>query len=209
MQNHSFSKLHSLLRSKIKDQTSPPEDPANPNERKRAGNHINGPIGTAIRLSAAIRYFTGGDPLDIALVHGISHREVFYSVWAVVNAINQTKELDISFPTDHQEQRNIAKGFLAKSAAGFDNCVGAIDGLLIWIQKPSADECLIAQCGAKQFYCGHKHKFGLNLQGICDSQGRFLDISIGHPASASDYLAFITSPIWFKLEEPDFLAPGL
>ena len=170
---------------------------------------MNGRIKTSIRLSAALRYFAGGDPLDIAIVHGIARSEVFTSVWAVVNAVHQTKSLDISFPTDHQEQKEIAKGFLAKSAAGFDNCVGAIDGLLIWIQKPSPSQCVSAQCGAKQFYCGRKKKFGLNLQGICDAKGRFLDISIGHPGSTSDYLAFITSPIWYKLEQPGFLSPGL
>jgi DDE superfamily endonuclease len=81
--------------------------------------------------------------------------------------------------------------------------------LLIWIERPSAADCAEAHCGAKKFFCGRKHKFGLNLQGTCDAFGRFLDISIGHPASTSDFLAFTTSKLHALLEVPGFLAPGL
>jgi hypothetical protein len=62
---------------------------------------------------------------------------------------------------------------------------------------------------AKKFFCGRKHKFGLNLQGTCDAEGRFVDVSIGHPASTSDFLAFSTSKFHKKIETPGFLAPGL
>ena len=33
-------------------------------------------------------------------------------------------------------------------------------------------------------------------------------MSIGHPGSTSDYLAFVTSKLQSNLEKPDFLAPG-
>jgi hypothetical protein len=58
-------------------------------------------------------------------------------------------------------------------------------------------------------FCGRKHKFGLNLQGTCDSEGHFLDVCIGHPASTSDYLSFATSSFQSQTETPGFLAPGL
>jgi hypothetical protein len=61
----------------------------------------NGLITTPFRLSCAIRYFAGGRPEDISLVHGISHTEVFHSVWMVVDAINQCEELAFTFPEDH------------------------------------------------------------------------------------------------------------
>jgi hypothetical protein len=67
----------------------------------------------------------------------------------------------------------------------------------------------LAGCGAKKFMCGRKKKCGLNMQGTCDARGSFLDVSISHPGSTSDYLAFMTSPLRHKLEEPGFLAPGL
>jgi DDE superfamily endonuclease len=67
----------------------------------------------------------------------------------------------------------------------------------------------LAKCGAKKFYCGRKHKFGLNLMGTVDYQGRFLDVQIKHPASTSDFLAFATSDLKAKIEQPGFLAPNL
>ena len=36
-----------------------------------------------------------------------------------------------------------------------------------------------------------------------------MDVSISHPGATSDYLAFVTSPLRYKLETPGFLAPGL
>ena len=38
------------------------------------------------------------------------------------------------------EQRRIAADFERVSGVGFDNCTGAIDRVLIWIQKPSLRE---------------------------------------------------------------------
>ena len=88
-------------------------------------------------------------------------------------------------------------------------CAGAIDGILIWIEKPTSDECEAAKCGPKKFFCGRKKKFGLNMQGTCDAHGRFLNLCIGHPGSTSDFLAFSTSVLCHKLEKRGFLAPGL
>ena len=47
------------------------------------------------------------------------------------------------------------------------------------------------------------------LQAACDVEGCFLDISIGHPGSTSDHLAFSTSPLFCRVEEMGFLAEGL
>jgi hypothetical protein len=118
--------------------------------------------------------------------------------------------LEIKFPEDHAEQHRIARGFKACSPqAKFSNCVGAIDGILIWIEKPRQTDCDLTACGPKKFFCGRKKKFGLNMQAVCDAQGRYLDISICHPGATSDYLSFFTSPLKHKLEQSGFLAPGL
>jgi hypothetical protein len=177
--------------------------------KKHRNGGKNGLISTEVRLSAAIRYFAGGRPEDIAICHGIGHSEVFNSCWRVVDAVNNCPELAIAFPTCHEEQRQLALGFQEKSAVGIDCCAGAVDGMLLWIEKPTEADCAIAECHAKKFFCGRKHKFGLNMQGTCDSEGRFIDVSIGHPASTSDFLAFSTSKFHKKIESPGFLAPGL
>lgn len=85
----------------------------------------NGPIDSLTRLGAAIRFFAGGAAYDISVMFGISHSSVFESVDAVVNAINGTAAMDIKFPSDHDEQREIARGFQNKSpVANIGRCVG-------------------------------------------------------------------------------------
>ena len=89
-------------------------------------------IKTDMRLAIALRYFAGGSPLDIMLIHGVSFSSVFTSVWGVVDCVNKCKELDLKFPTK-EEQIEISYGYKQKSGALFDCVVGAIDGILIWI----------------------------------------------------------------------------
>ena len=59
-----------------------------------------------------------------------------------------------------------------------------------------------------KFYCGRKGKFGLNLQAVCDARRQFTYISLQHPASASDYLAFITSSLYGQLTEGEGIPQG-
>ena len=196
MSQQAFFKLHGMLRPQLQTSEKPRGSP-------------NGLISTTIHLAAALRFFAGGSPYDLAIVHGISHSSVYESVWSVVDAINQSDALSFRFPTNHVEQRHIAQEFAKKSAAGFDCCVGAIDGILIWTEKPTPQDCYIATCGETKFYCGRKKKFGLNMMGTVDHAGRFLDVEIRHPGATSDYLCFETSTLKRKLVEKNFLAPGL
>jgi hypothetical protein len=72
----------------------------------------NGCIDHTVRVSIALRYLARGQAMDIALVHGVSHVEVFDSIWLVVDAINQHPELSINFSVSHDEQLQLANGFL-------------------------------------------------------------------------------------------------
>jgi hypothetical protein len=107
-------------------------------QRKR-GKTPNGDIPPVNRLAMALIYFCGGCPNDIAVYHGVNDKEVLKSVWEVVDAVNMTRLMDIKFPNCHDEQKQIvvAAGFKAKSKIGLSNCVGTIDGILIWMHKPS------------------------------------------------------------------------
>ena len=82
--------------------------------------------------------------------------------------------------------------------------------MLLVINQPTTKSCVAAGVGAKKFFCGRKHKFGLNLQAVCDSERRFLDFSILNPGSASDYLSFISSELYRSFcGTPKFLKAGL
>ena len=172
-------------------------------------NHLhNGPILPEVRLACALRWFAGGSVYDIMTTFGISHTDALDSCWYVVDAVNTHPSFSIVYPDNHDVQRLIARGFSQVSAANFGCCAGAIDGILIWIHKPSAKDCIKAGCDTGKFFCGRKHKFGLNCQAVCDVRGKILDLSILYPGSTSDILAFEGMSLFNKLEN-GLLAPGL
>lgn len=74
---------------------------------------------------------------DFISCFGISHSELFDSVWYVVDAVNKTGGFDIKQPESQQEQKSIAATFKAVNEAEFKDCGGAIDGIFIWILKQS------------------------------------------------------------------------
>ncbi|KAL7425573.1 hypothetical protein ACHAXH_000053 [Discostella pseudostelligera] len=122
------------------------------------------------------------------------------SVWYVVEAVNESQIFDIKYPESAEEQRKIAREFQSVSAANFNICVGAIDGILIWIKKPTNKNAQQAGSGQMRFLCGRKGKFSLNCQAVSDVRGRFLDISIGYGGSSSDCLAFEASSLYERCE---------
>jgi hypothetical protein len=168
----------------------------------------NGPISPDVRLACAIRWFAGSSTYDIMTTYGISHTDTINSYWYVVDAINQNPRFAIAYPDNHEKQRSIAAGFAEASSAGFQCCSGAIDGLLIWIHKPSEKDCSNIGCSKGKFSCARKKTYGLNCQAVCDVRGRFLDISILYPGSTSDCLAFEGMSLFHRLEQGIF-APDL
>ena len=92
----------------------------------------------------------------------------------IMDMINLCPSLAIKFPS-RLKQREFAEEFERKSSAGFNNCIGCIDGILVWTNKPSKLYLLAAKLGAKKFFCGRKKNYGLNMQAICDHKG---DLSI-------------------------------
>lgn len=176
-------------------------------QRNHAMALTNGPILPAVRLASALRYFAGGATYDIAMSFGIANSEVLESVWEVLDAIHNCPAFELQFPVSHEKQQEIVDGFRRKSDADFDCCAGAIDGILIWIHRPSKACCVDTACDAGKFFCGRKMKFGLNCQAVCDAEGKFLDISIQYPGSSADCLAFEGMALYKRLEE-GVLAPG-
>ena len=169
----------------------------------------NGIIPLETKVLATIRFLAGGSAYDIFPLFGIGHTSLFRCVWEVVQAINETPDMRIDFPHEHSKQRKIARGFQKKSTPRFNCCVGCIDGMLVWTEKPTEQNCAIMKCGPMRFMCGRKGKYGLNLQGVCDHIQRFISIWILHPGSSSDFLSFIRSSLYRSLQVPGYLFPGL
>lgn len=176
-------------------------------KKTRSGPNGVIPVETALMIS--LRYCAGGSPYDLFPLFGTGYTSVFMCLWSTVRAIHACPELKIRFPSSHAEQRKIARGFQKKSKARFYCCIGCLDGMLVWTDKPTEEECEKMKCGAKRFMCGRKGKFGLNLQAVCDHKGRFIAFFILHPGSSSDLLSFIRSSLYKDLSTPGFLFPGL
>ncbi|KAG7338852.1 hypothetical protein IV203_012778 [Nitzschia inconspicua] len=67
----------------------------------------------------------------MAPLYGVwSRTDAFSSVWMVVDAIHRTTDLRLVFPENHDDQRQLAMEFSNRSKAGFNRCVGAVDGIL-------------------------------------------------------------------------------
>ena len=139
-------------------------------------------------------FFAGGSACDIFPLFRIGHTSLFRCVWAIVHAINESQDMRIDFPMEHFKQQQIAHGFIKKHY-WFNCCVGCIDGMLVWTEKPTEHNCAVMKCGPMCFMCGRKGKYGLNLQGVCDHIQRFTFIWILHPGSSSDFLSFIRSSL--------------
>ena len=178
-----FLELHELLKDGIKEYVCK-EGTSRNSSANEPFYRENGKITTQIRLACALRYFAGGSYLDIIMSHSVGKTDFYRSIWAVVHATNQCSSLDFQFPSTLAECQSISNEFSLRSKAGFTNCIGCIDGLLIWLEKPSKDQCIEVGVDSGKFLCRRKGKFGLNLQGICDARRRFTYISIQHPASS-------------------------
>ena len=135
MKRESFDNLHSTLEPALKNAFFPK---GGGTRKPGVSNYL---IDTKTRLAIAICFFAGADPYDIMRVNNVGYASVFYSVWVVIDVINASDFLAYSFP-DHDEQKQIARAFEAKSGAGFNCVIGAIDGLLICIpHKPAEYFC--------------------------------------------------------------------
>ncbi|XP_022520223.1 putative nuclease HARBI1 [Astyanax mexicanus] len=129
--------------------------------------------------AASYRVVSRAFAIPRSSVHDIVHR-VSKDVSGIIKRV-------ITLPTG-DDLEVIGAGFahLAGSPA-FTVAVGAIDGCHIRIKPPSAN----AQC-----YLNRKLFHSVQLQAICDHQGKFLDIFVGYPGSVHDARILKNSPLY-------------
>jgi hypothetical protein len=139
----------------------------------------NGQITTSVHLASALQYFAGGSPYDLVGVYGISHTDVMDSVWHIVEAVNNYSKFAIEYPSSVEEQEEIVAGFQKASTVDFDICAGAIDGILIWTQKPTPAEVQRVGVGQKKSFVDESISLASIVKLWQMSRGRFL-ISVLH-----------------------------
>jgi hypothetical protein len=115
MSYSSFWHLHDLLEVLIDDIAAKVRgySPKGVNGERPYSSPLipNGIISSSVRLAIALRYFSGGSPYDIMVKYGVSHTSIFESVWMVVEAVNESVIMKITYLSDAEVQKNIARGF--------------------------------------------------------------------------------------------------
>ncbi|XP_062861636.1 putative nuclease HARBI1 [Trichomycterus rosablanca] len=112
-------------------------------------------------------------------VHNIVHR--------MSGAVKELIRSIITLPTGDELER-VGAGFahLAGSSC-FRGAVGAIDRCHIRIKPPSTNA---------QSYLNRKQFHSIQLQAICDHQGKFIDIFVGYPGSVHEARVLENSPLY-------------
>ena len=96
----------------------------------------------------------------------------------------------IQLPSDVPSLERLVAGWEQKT--GFPMGFGAVDGTHIPIMQPYLNS---------QDFFAYKMKYTINVQGICDHQGSFLDVDIRWPGGTHDAKVFSYSSINKKLKE--------
>ena len=138
------------------------------------------------------------------LAHGLSYRVVSSvfsvprsTVHRIINKVarhkgNNLKKV-IHFPSA-EDLDAVGQGFgLLAGHPVFNNSVGAIDGCHVRIKPPQLH---------RLDYLNYKGFYSINMQAICDSEGRFLDIFVGYPGSVHDSRILKNSPFYLAGQYP-------
>ena len=102
-----------------------------------------------------------------------------------LNAANNNFFFDINVPLTNDNLRKCAQGFDSISSAYgmYYGCVGALDGWLCCIEKPSVSN-------ATDYFSGHYQRFGINVQAMCDSNLKFTYLGVVAPSQTNDARVF-------------------
>ena len=133
----------------------------------------------SLQVMVALHFFaTGNFQVVNADVHNISRASVSHITRDVTACLNRVCNQFIKMPTDQAELHTIMQGFY--DIANFPNIVCAIDGTHDRIKSLSTNEHL---------YVNRENYHSINVQGVCDSNLKFLNVVAKWPGATHD--AFI------------------
>ena len=162
------------------------------------------PIQLQTRLACALRFFAGGDPLDLKLIYGMSKPQVMACVWRTVDAINLCLN-NITFPlNDLPALQELERDFRAGTRGGFwTGQVGAIDGVHFRMKCPSSK----AVSDPMRYYVARKQEFALLAIAICDYHRRFTWVDISHASTTHDSTAWAATELGQRIAQGELPYP--
>jgi hypothetical protein len=174
------------------------------NERQALNSRSGKPVELPTRLAVALRYFAGGDPLDLYLIYCITKSTVMECVWRTVDAIHAHLN-NMNFPIDDVDQlRDIEAGFRSATRGGFwEGQVGAIDGVHFKMQAPGPKDVE----DPMRYHVARKDIYALLAIAICDADRRFLYADISFAPQTHDSTAWGSSELGIRVQNGDLPYP--
>jgi len=127
----------------------------------------------------------------IAQLLRISQQSVSDCIHVVAKSLCRQRSQFIHFPRHVADQRLIKRAFM--SVQGFPDVVGLIDCTHIHIQAPKQ--------AIERDYVNRKGRHSINVQGIVDHRGKFLNVVAMWPGSAHDSFILRNSEVWDAFEQ--------
>jgi hypothetical protein len=205
----SESYLDDLMHSKS------PKDIAVIKMMKAHEGSTGGFISGEVKLALTLRILAGGSYLDLALLYEMSSSSayrIFHDVvqnWILDDRLVKINGTD--YLNDEDRLQKVALEFSRSSGGIFNGCIGAIDGWIVKIRKPSIKD----NVSDTSSFFSRKGFFGLNVVAIVDKKKRVLYRVIASRGAEHDSTAFKSSKLygllmnkWQWLKEKGFYFIG-
>jgi hypothetical protein len=135
------------------------------------GDFISGEV----KLALTLRLLSGGTYMDVAYIFDIGETYVFQIFFDVIANWIQDDRLvkinGIQYCKDEERMKKVALDFARASGGVMNGCIGALDGWLVKINKPTKKDGITNP--RKSFY-SRKGFYGISVQAIVDQKKRIL-----------------------------------
>uniref|UniRef100_A0A8C6SHY5 DDE Tnp4 domain-containing protein n=1 Tax=Neogobius melanostomus TaxID=47308 RepID=A0A8C6SHY5_9GOBI len=149
------------------------------------------------RLAVGLRYLASGDSfVSLAFSYRLGETTVRNSVYMVSKAIERIMMAQYLPPPTEDTWREVAQRFWEKW--NFPNCLGALDGKHVVIEKPPRSGSL---------YFNYKKTFSTVLMALVDADYRFLVINVGDYGRSSDGGIYAGSALGIGMEHGTLHVP--
>ena len=153
-------------------------------------------VDSKMRLLSGLRFMAGGDPKDVAKMHGQSKasfwRHIRHTLKVIIAALPLLLPLDDPAKLAELEKCCCCGRSFGRGA--YRGCIGWVDGLIVPIEKP---ECV----NAGEWRCNRKDCFGINCQGVCDGKLRFTYFAASSTGGTHDSAAFLFTSLGARVDK--------
>ena len=161
------------------------------------GGYISGEV----KLAIAIRLLAGGDAYDLAVIFDVHFdhcKRILHEVlvhWVIATGIGDLNM--VKYLGDKEAMARVSAGFSLRSNGVLKGAIGALDGWLVRIVRPSWFRHAIKN---PTTFFSRKGFFALNVQCIVDDRKKVLWVSYSHKGGSHDSSCFRESKLYVFLE---------